>query len=396
MTDEQKISCCNLFRFGELREVRLMCRRLSSLRLTRPFALRFQRVSDRDSRRLDSLRYIFRPPGLLAATRIVIASGLALLIACAAFAQTQKQKVEPEDEMTIRISTEIVVLDAQVLRKKTGLVVGSLRKEDFEVYEDGVKQEISFFGKDKLPLSIMLLIDTSSSVRPVIEVIRDGAMEALRRLKAEDEVAVMVFGEQTKVIQSFTKDRLQIVNQIGALLSKEQVGVGTSLHKAIHEAAAQMSTASNPLSRRVIVAVTDNIATAYRYGDLVEQEVTDRLYDTGSVVCGVVVKTQGPRALNIFGRVEKDDPYRRRINLEKFVDDTGGEIQFVPVVEVNQKLTELIEHLRTRYSLGYTSSNQNLDGKFRRVKLAVGKEAQKREGDLVVRTRQGYYGRERK
>ena len=85
-----------------------------------------------------------------------------------------------------------------------------------------------------------------------------------------------------------------------------------------------MDTASNPLSRRVIVAVTDNIATAYRYGDMSEQEVTDRIYDSGSVVCGVVVKTQGPRSLNIFTRVEKDDPYRRRVNLEKFVDDTGG------------------------------------------------------------------------
>jgi len=318
-----------------------------------------------------------------------------LIFALPGFAQTQKQKAE-EDETTIRISTEIVVLDAQVLRKKTGVVVSSLNKDDFEVYEDGVKQELSFFGKDKLPLSIMLLIDTSGSVRPVIEIIRDGALEALRRLKPEDEVAVMVFGDQTNLIQPFTKDRQQIVDQIGGLLKQAQVGVGTSLHTAMHEAAVKMETASNPLSRRVIVTVTDNIATAYRYGDLTEQAVTDRIYDTGSVVCGVVVKTGAPRALNIFGRVQKEDPFRRTINLEKFVDDTGGEIQFVPVIEVNQKLTELIEHLRTRYSLGYSSTNPNLDGKFRRVRVAVTKAAQKREGEVQVRTRQGYYGRERK
>lgn len=320
---------------------------------------------------------------------------ICLLCPLANFAQTQKQKAN-EDETTIRISTEIVVLDAQVLRKKTGVVVSSLSKDDFEVYEDGVKQEVSFFGKDKLPLSIMLLIDTSGSVRPVIEIIRDGALEALRRLKPEDEVAVMVFGDQTKLIQPFTKDRQQVVDQIGGLLKQAQVGVGTSLHTALHEAAAKMETASNPLSRRVIVTVTDNIATAYRYGDLSEQSVTDRIYDTGSVVCGVVVKTGAPRALNIFGRVQKEDPFRRTINLEKFVDDTGGEIQFVPVIEVNQKLTELIEHLRTRYSLGYSSTNANLDGKFRRVRVAVSKAALKREGELQVRTRQGYYGRERK
>ncbi len=318
-----------------------------------------------------------------------------LFLAFSVPAQTQKQKPD-EDELTIRISTEIVLLDAQVLRKKNSLVVSTLNKEDFEVFEDGVKQEISFFGKDKLPLSIMLLIDTSGSVRPVIEIIRDGAMEALRRLKPEDEVAVMVFGEQTKLIQPFTKDRLQIVSQLGALLNATHVGVGTALHTALRDAARTMETASNPLSRRVIVSVTDNISTAYRWGDLADQDVTDSIYDSGSVVCGVVVKTQGPRALNIFDRVEKTDPYRRRINLERFVDETGGEIQFVPVIEVNQKLTELIEHLRTRYSLGYSSTNANLDGKFRRVRVAVNKAAQKREGEVQVRTRQGYYGRERK
>jgi VWFA-related protein len=318
-----------------------------------------------------------------------------LVLALPTLAQAQGQRAN-EDETTIRISTEIVVLDAQVLRKKTGVVLSSLNKYDFEVYEDGVKQELSFFGKDKLPLSIMLLIDTSGSVRPVIEIIRDGALEALRRLKPEDEVAVMVFGDQTKLIQPFTRDRLQIVNQIGTLLNQTQVGVGTSLHTALHEAAAKMETAGNPLSRRVIVTVTDNLATAYRWGDLAEQSVTDRIYDTGSVVCGVVVKTTSPRALNIFGRVDKEDPFRRRVNLEKFVDETGGEIQFVPVIEVNQKLTELIEHLRTRYSLGYTSTNSTLDGKFRRVRVAVSKAAQKREGEVQVRTRQGYYGRERK
>jgi VWFA-related protein len=316
-----------------------------------------------------------------------------MLLSVAMLAQV---KTRNEDETTIRISTELVILDAQVLRKKTGVVVSELGPKDFELYEDGVKQEISFFGKDKLPLSILLLIDTSGSVRPVIEIIRDGAMEALRRLKPEDEVAVMVFGEQTEMIQPFTKDRQLIVTQIGNLLGKAQVGVGTSLHTALHTAAGQMSTASNPLSRRVIISVTDNIATAYRLGDMPEQQVIDNVYDSGSVVCGVVVKSEMPKLLTVFDRTGKNDPFRRRINLEKYVDDTGGEIQIVPVIEVNKRLTELIDHLRTRYSVGYASTNQTLDGKFRRVKLAVTKDALKRHGEMLVRTRQGYYGRERK
>ena len=333
---------------------------------------------------------------LRASLRDLCASAVKVALALIAVVMLSPFVCAQSDETTIRITTELVILDAQVLRKKTGVVVSELVQKDFELYEDGVKQEVSFFGKDKLPLSILLLIDTSGSVRPVIEIIRDGAMEALRRLKPEDEVAVMVFGEQAKMIQPFTKDRQLIVQRIGSLLSQTQVGVGTSLHTALYKAAGEMATASNPLSRRVIITVTDNIASAYRFGDMPEQQVIDRIYDSGSVVCGVVVKSDVPRSLTIFDRTEQNDLFRRRINLAKYVDDTGGEIQIVPVIEVNQRLTELIDHLRTRYSIGYSSTNQNLDGKFRRVRLAVTKDALKRQGDLVVRTRQGYYGRERK
>jgi uncharacterized protein with von Willebrand factor type A (vWA) domain len=67
----------------------------------------------------------------------------------------------------------------------------------FAITENGVKQEVSYFSRDALPLSIILLLDVSRSVRPIIHEIRDGALHALQRLKPEDEVAVMAFGTTT-------------------------------------------------------------------------------------------------------------------------------------------------------------------------------------------------------
>src|ERR1051326_807738 len=112
----------------------------------------------------------------------------------------------------IKINTDLVVLDAQILRKKDSSVISSLRREDFALYEDGVKQEITHFSQDKLPLSILLLLDLSASVKPVIEEIRNGALQALGQLRPEDEVAVMAFADRTELLHDFTKDRKAVVD----------------------------------------------------------------------------------------------------------------------------------------------------------------------------------------
>src|SRR5262249_40269984 len=72
--------------------------------------------------------------------------------------QTQRPK---QSELTVKIDTDLVVTDALVVSKKTGRVIGDLKREDFLLYEDGVRQEITHFSQDKLPLSVMLLLDVS-------------------------------------------------------------------------------------------------------------------------------------------------------------------------------------------------------------------------------------------
>lgn len=292
----------------------------------------------------------------------------------------------------IKISTELVVLDAQILRKKDSAVIASLRREDFVLFEDGVKQEITHFSQDKLPLSILLLLDLSASVKPVIEEIRTGALQALRQLRPEDEVAVMAYADKTELLHEFTKDRKAVVDQISRVLDKRFIGVGTSLHTALYEAALQMDRAANPLSRRVIIAVTDNIATMHRFTNPTIKEVNERLLDHSSVVCGLVVGGTNSKTLNIFLRDRKDD-YNWKVKVDDFAEPTGGEVMAADTRDVNQKLAEMISHLRIRYSIGYTPASGSPDGSFRRVKLTIADEVQKREGQIVIKTRQGYFAR---
>jgi VWFA-related protein len=143
---------------------------------------------------------------------------LAALLLAPRLAHAQAPQPPQSDEV-IRLTTELVVVDAQVLHKQTGRVVGGLARESFLLYEDGVKQEVTHFSQDKLPLSIVLLLDVSGSVQPVIKQIQAGALQALQHLKAEDEVALMAFGAKAVLVQDFTRDRQLITDQIGRVSS---------------------------------------------------------------------------------------------------------------------------------------------------------------------------------
>src|SRR5579871_815366 len=105
---------------------------------------------------------------------------LALTFSATTFAQ----------DATFRASTELVVVDALVEHKKTGIPIKSLTRDDFEIYEDKVLQPITQFSLDTVPLSIVFLFDMTDSVRPVLKPLANGALDALHHLKSDDEIAV--------------------------------------------------------------------------------------------------------------------------------------------------------------------------------------------------------------
>src|SRR6185369_115344 len=125
-----------------------------------------------------------------------------LLLSMASHAQAP-QASEP----VFRVDVRMVQVDAQVLNKKTRHVAPLLKQEDFQVLEDDVPQKISSFSQDKLPLSVVFLVDLTDSVRPVLQSLGEGALEALEHLKPEDEVAVMGYAASTQVLQGPTTDR---------------------------------------------------------------------------------------------------------------------------------------------------------------------------------------------
>src|SRR5438445_2891788 len=110
--------------------------------------------------------------------RFLLSNILVLWLCGSCALRAHAQEVDPND--IIRVNTDLVVLDAQVIDMKTGKAFGGLQKQDFEIYEENVKQQIAYFSQDQLPLSVLLLLDISRSLRPIIEQVGEGATNALR------------------------------------------------------------------------------------------------------------------------------------------------------------------------------------------------------------------------
>ena len=306
--------------------------------------------------------------------------------------QAVNQKAnQNEKEDAIKLNTELVVVDAQVIDKRSREFIRGLKPQDFDLLEDETRQRIEFFGQDQLPLSIVLLVDISPSVRPVIQKIREGAMQALQHLKQDDEVALMVFCGWTELIQDFTRDRQAIVDQLGVAVQKK--GGGTRIHEAIAKAARQMRYATNPASRRVIIAITDNQGSMDRYRDAIsEEEVSQTVMESGATVCAVIVRSLLNLADDIVFQTPQIQDKWKRTSVNPYAEQTGGEVASASKDEINVRLGEVLDHLRNRYSLGYVPTNQNHNGKFRRIKLGLSPEAKRRlGGEIAVSARQGYY-----
>ena len=288
------------------------------------------------------------------------------------------QEKEPVD--VIKVDTDLVVFDAQVVDKKTKRVIGDLTRDDFEISENGAKQQVSYFGRDELPLSILLLLDVSGSVRPILHQIRDGALNALRRLKPDDQVAVMAFANTPALVQDFTKDRALVSQRIEAATASERLGSGTLLGPALNSAAIHMREAPTATSRRVIIVITDNIAFA---GGAEQKDILEKLFDSGTVVYGLIVRAAIGKVFNIvfLGTIHGVNP---------FVEQTGGEILGASKSEVDAKLAVVIDRLRARYALGFRPTNSADKDEFHRVEIKIS-SARKRKEKLVVLTKRGYY-----
>jgi len=180
---------------------------------------------------------------------------LVFLISLGAYLSGIPVQAQDQGPGTIRVDVNLVVLDATV-KTKDGQIMGDLKKEDFEVREDGVAKKIELFSRDELPLNVALVLDLSDSIGPFLEPLRDAAATTLAALKPEDEVALFTFSTEAELRTPLTKDKTKITGQIGSF----KAGGATNINDGIFVAAEYLLKEA-PKGRRVIILVSDDVGT---------------------------------------------------------------------------------------------------------------------------------------
>lgn len=307
----------------------------------------------------------------------------------------------------LTVETELVLVDVQVSQRATGDPVESLRRDDFELYEDGVEQRVSFLTRDELPLSVVFLFDLTDSVRPVLEPLADGALGALEHLKPEDEVAVMVYSASAKLLEGFTRDRGLAARAIERA-SRMRSDRAAFFNEGVFQAARQERRSTAADSRRVMIWLTDNVPdipdqeTRRRYqgsiarGDVhTEQDAMKEAFETGTTICTLLERS----AISDSADMQRDDnplfPMFRRLNppgdVYQYADQTGGMVIETGRKQVTTKLAQMIDEIRSRYTLGYAPSARKPDGRFCRLRVSVAPRSAGADGKLVVHAMRGYY-----
>jgi Ca-activated chloride channel family protein len=301
-------------------------------------------------------------------------------------------------EDVVKVDVDLVKIDALVLQKNTARIVGGLNKEDFLLYEDGNKQEITHFSQDQLPLSVVIAIYRGPTCPHPNDVwshqAHRAAREAIDRLKPVDEVAVMAFTDTAKLIQPFTRNRILLWNALENIPEQRKTINGAHCFNIMFaDAAEHMFKASNPAGRRVIIVITSMTRLFDCTNAPSNREATNSVYESGAVVCAIVPKSLTQRVentLQTFSTRVNKVVAADYIDLEHLANETGGEVMADKPDKLDTTFQTLIDHLRSRYNMAFVSTNKKRDGTTRKLKLDVDPVRQKSQGKMVIKARRSY------
>lgn len=310
---------------------------------------------------------------------------------------------QQNDADVIRITSRVVSVEVLVTDKRTGARVDKLTKDDFELRDNGRRQELTHFsqGADpNRPLALAFIVDVRQWGNAAIPGLRTTLQRALTQLKPEDKVAVFNFWQGAEMLQGLTTDRALVLAALTASGSRrEQLGrksggdSGGSMIKALLAATRHLQEKQSK-SRMALVVISDDMnATPRReVGD-----TTKQLLEAGVTVSGLVkVSGELARTIKGLGRAISAAKltYRVSENLAHYSSQTGGQVVDVQGEDYSDALEQVIGNLVGSYSLGFVPDATRLDGKFHKLTLKVKVPPKLGEGrSIVVRARQGYLAR---
>jgi len=297
-----------------------------------------------------------------------------LVLAPVALSPAQEPPPAPEQKpFTLEVNVDVVSVTAVVF-DKSGKFVRGLGPKDVELYEDGVRQEVSYFREassagdtgERVPLSVVLVLDTSGSMSPNLHFLQEAVLNFVYKLDDVDSALVVSFNESVKGSAEFTGDTDRLERFVDGL----QAWGGTSLYDALHYSLERIK---DQPGRKAVVVFSDgddNTSTT------TDREVVDYARAQEATVYSIGFKIFGAHAARGF--------------LRKIAQETGGEF-FAPdkVGELIKVFNEISEELKNHYLLAYSPTRPS-DGTWRQIQLKVNRPG------AEVRVRKGYFAVKRR
>ncbi len=301
------------------------------------------------------------------------------LAVCEAFFFCIPFPAQDQDQSVVRVDVNLVMVDATI-KAKSGQIMGNLKKDDFELREDGVAQKIEVFSRDELPLTVALVLDLSDSIGPFLGPLRDAATTALAALKPEDEVALFTFSTEAELRVPFTNNKTAIANEFNTF----HAGGATNINDGIFVAAKQLLPIP-PKTRRVIILISDDVGTDA--GGQGTRDIVTEVIAADAALYNLKIPGYNPPATLFAASMVPG-----LVNIRKVMDQTGGEIFDVQdLAHLDSAFRALIERIKTRYTLGYYTTATAAAGKPHKLDLRLTASFGKKGRDYMVLAKSGYY-----
>jgi Ca-activated chloride channel family protein len=268
------------------------------------------------------------------------------------------------------VSMNVTVVDS------TGKYVTDLAEKDFEIFEDGVKQELTLFNRSNLPVALSLLIDTSSSMEDRMTTAQDAAIGFVRKLRPTDLGEVIGFDSRAEVLQKFTSNTTELEQAI----RKTVAGGSTSMNNALYISLKGLKKIpirqEEEIRRQAIILLSDGEDTS----SLVTfEDVLDlaRRSETAIYAIGLMEENAGGQSKGF-----REATYA----LRQLTNDTGGRAFFPADLKTLASVYgQIYDELSSQYTIGYTSKNARRDGGWRRLVVRIARP------NVTARTKQGYF-----
>jgi len=297
-------------------------------------------------------------------SRFVI--GIAVAVAGATGLAAQGQRIRSGVEL---VSLNVTVTDG------AGKYITDITEEEFEVFEDGAKQKLTFFSRTQQPISLALLLDTSASMDERMGIAQEAAIGFARQLHKDDQAEVIDFDSQVRILRAFTNDAATLEKAIRQTVPNGSTSLYNAIYISLKELKKVRATATADIRRQAIVLLSDGDDTS----SLIEfEEVLDLAKRSETAIYAI-----GLRAGEIGRREFKEAEFV----LKQLANETGGRAYFVSDARELPKIYQTIwDELSSQYAVAYSSGNPKRDGAWRRIQVRLLRP------NTAARTKQGYYG----